>query len=67
LSGQLRVAGFVGEVVAGRAAAALGSAERRVGEDHVDLGQAGTGLAEGVAQVHHAFFVAFHAVQQGVH
>ena len=31
------------------------------------LGQAAAGAAQRVAQVHHAFVVAFHAVQQAVH
>ena len=36
-------------------------------ENHLDLGLAGADLAKGIAEVHHAFLVAFHAVQQGVH
>ncbi|MNN90399.1 hypothetical protein D3C81_2083410 [compost metagenome] len=61
------VAGLVGEIITGWTAAALGGAERWVGENYVDFRQIGPGLAEGVAQVHHAFFITFHAVQQGVH
>ncbi len=64
---QLLVAGAEGEVVAGRAAAAFGGAERRIGEDDVDLGQLGAGAAERVAQMDHALIVAFHPVQQAVH
>ncbi|RMR25994.1 hypothetical protein ALP90_05675 [Pseudomonas amygdali pv. ulmi] len=65
--GQLLVAGLVSQVITGRATAAFGCAERRVGENYVNLGQVGPGLAEGVAQMHHPFFITFHAVEQGVH
>src|SRR5690554_6166003 len=66
--GQLFVAGFVGQVVTGDAGiAAFAGAEGRVGQDHIGLLQPGAGLAQGVAQVHHAFGIPFHAVQQAVH
>jgi hypothetical protein len=64
--GQLFIAGGMREI-AGRATAAFGCAERRIGQYHIGSGQLRAGQAEGIAQMHHAFVVAFHAVQQAVH
>ncbi|MND55561.1 hypothetical protein D3C80_466490 [compost metagenome] len=66
--GELLVAGLVGEIVAGIAGfAPLAGAKGRVGEDDIDLGQGGTRLSQGIAEVDHPLFIPFHAVQQAVH